>query len=276
MRRGLAAGERVEESVLRLGEASVRGGERGCAAAPLAEGRESDCDWRWREKAGWGCGCAVAVSLKVGEARVLSVLCDQRLRLATPSLKTPKASPAPVAALLRRLAPGGVDKVWGLDGSRIGSLNEADRLTVTVDDDESELLREGRRRGGGAAATSVAAVVEKRFMAERARRACAWVDLDAPGSCRCRQTVSKRAFPDHARLCTLYSRMAACAGTRTVLQRCSGLEGGGRCCAARAVLPCKARLAAMSQRASGGTANARTWLAQGVQCARQRRRAWCP
>lgn len=79
---------------------------------------------------------------------MLSVLCDQRLRFAIPSLKTPKASPAPAAALLRRLAPGGVDALWGLDGSRIGSLNEAARLRVTVDDEERELLRSVGRWGG--------------------------------------------------------------------------------------------------------------------------------
>ena len=130
----------------------------------LACGRGRGC--------GCGCGCGFArwsglsLSLSsVGEATVLSVLCDQRLRLAIPSLKTPKASPAPAAALLRRLAPGGVDALWGLDGSRIGSLNEAERWTVTVDEDESELLREGRRRGGPA--MSAAGDEVKRFMAKR-------------------------------------------------------------------------------------------------------------
>jgi hypothetical protein len=158
------------------------------------KGRESDCDCRWREwvaagtglslwpslgrwwmDCGMGCGMGMGMGLgcgrcsgllslsSVGEATVLSVLCDQRLRLAIPSLKTPKASPAPAAALLRRLVPGGVDAVWGLDGSRIGSLKEASRWRVRVDEDESELLREGRRREGPA--MSAAGLEVKRLMA---------------------------------------------------------------------------------------------------------------
>ena len=116
-----------------------------------------------------GCGgCSGLLSLSsVGEATVLSVLCDQRLRLAIPSLKTPKASPAPAAALLRRLVPGGVDAVWGLDGSRIGSLKEAERWRVRVDEDESELLREGRRREGPAMSAALLGV--KRLMATLGR-----------------------------------------------------------------------------------------------------------
>lgn len=62
-------------------------------------------------------------------------------------------SAAPLAALERRLAEGGgVARLWGLGGSGWASLSdsEAERLTVTTDDDEMEALRDEGRRGAGA------------------------------------------------------------------------------------------------------------------------------
>lgn len=82
------------------------------------------------------------------------MVCDQRFTVAeadAPSLKAPMPSAAPLAALERRLVAvgGGEARLWGLvDGSGCASLSEADRLTVTTDDDEMEPLRDERRAWG--------------------------------------------------------------------------------------------------------------------------------
>lgn len=110
----------------------VGDGER--VEAPWTGARGSSCLGRSTARVVKEC-----LSLKVGEATVLSVLCDQRLRLAMPS----------AAALLRGLAPGGVDSgmVWGGLTGDFGSswVKEAGRWTVTTDDEERELLRRGGR-----------------------------------------------------------------------------------------------------------------------------------
>lgn len=100
-----------------------------------------------REKLGWW---AWPFSLSFCDLALPVVLCDQRFTLAAPSLKAPRPSAAPLAALERRLAPGGgVACLWGLDGSGFALASrrekEADRLTVTTDDDEMEALRDGLR-----------------------------------------------------------------------------------------------------------------------------------
>lgn len=55
-------------------------------------------------------------------------------------------SSAKPAALERRLEGGGVACLWGFDGSGIVSLSDADRWTVTTDDDDIELDRDDWRR----------------------------------------------------------------------------------------------------------------------------------
>jgi hypothetical protein len=91
-----------------------------------------------------------------------------------PSLKPPipPASTAKPAALERRLEGGGVALLWGFDGSGIVSLSEADRLTVTTEDEEMELDRDDWRRCGGPAGSEGccegAASGLKMFMAREA------------------------------------------------------------------------------------------------------------
>jgi hypothetical protein len=146
-RRGLCVGERWEVCAVVLRE-----GEGGCAAAPLT--------WllpavmlSLREKLGWWPFRSCSRLL------LPAVLCDQRFTLpdaaaaaVAPSLKGPMPSAAPLAALERRLVAdgGGVARLWGfdVDGSGFASLSEseADRLTVTTDDDEMEPLRDDCRR----------------------------------------------------------------------------------------------------------------------------------
>ena len=88
-----------------------------------------------------------------GDLELDAVDCDQRFRLPMPSLKPPtRPSAAMRATLERRLEGGGVEvlsALWGLDGSGIVSLKEAERLTVTTEDEETELDREDWRRWAG-------------------------------------------------------------------------------------------------------------------------------
>jgi hypothetical protein len=144
-RRGLCVGERRDVCAVVLRE-----GEGGCAAAPLT--------WllaavmlSLREKLGWWPFRSCSRLL------LPVVLCDQRFTLpdaaaVAPSLRGPMPSAAPLAALERRLVAdgGGVARLWGfdVDGSGFPSLSEseADRLTVTTDDDEMEPLRDDCRR----------------------------------------------------------------------------------------------------------------------------------
>jgi hypothetical protein len=103
---------------------------------------------------GEGCDVCWSVLLRGGEELVVD--CDQRFMLAWPSLTSPMPSAAPLAALDGRLAVGGgVARLWGgLDADNSGfvftaaeaaaslSESEADRLTVTTDDDDTEPLRD--------------------------------------------------------------------------------------------------------------------------------------
>lgn len=98
-----------------------------------------------------------------GERLLLEVLCDQRLILAIalvlvlgvlePSQKATMPSAAPLAALeRRRAAGGGVSGPW----DSLGSLreSEADRWTVTTDEEEREALRDDWRRWAAAATSA--------------------------------------------------------------------------------------------------------------------------
>jgi hypothetical protein len=110
-----------------------------------------------REKLGWWWCPGPCPSRSCSRLLLPAVLCDQRLMLpaaavVAPSLKAPMPSAAPLAALERRLVAvgGGVARLWGfaVGGSGFASLSEseADRLTVTTDDDEMEPLRDDCRR----------------------------------------------------------------------------------------------------------------------------------
>jgi len=135
---GLDAGEWEEKAPWeRFGSGAGREGDDGCSAAPL------------------GCretlGCWVWPFFSVAGDLLLPGLCDQRLRVATPSRKVPMFSTVPAAALDRRRdgGGGGVARRCGmLVESGTVSLSDVDRLTVMTDDEDTELLREDRRLAG--------------------------------------------------------------------------------------------------------------------------------
>lgn len=76
--------------------------------------------------------------------------CDQRLRFPIPSRILPMLSTATWATLDLRVEEGGVAFLWGFEGSGTVSFSEADRLTVTTEEDETELDLEDLRWWMGA------------------------------------------------------------------------------------------------------------------------------